>query len=105
MPIIGKDRAALNMPMIATLKICKKTGLYTVSPHPSCDQLYASDHELAQILPFWSRRPFIKGWVKQAEQDSKMFKNITLDYFWTGWTLSLAVNLSSSQNMVTGAAS
>jgi hypothetical protein len=105
MPIIGKDRAALYMPMIAALKICEKTGLYTVSPHPSCDQLYASDHELAQILPFWSRHPFIKGWVKQAEQDSKMFKNITLDYFWTGWTLSLAVNLSSSQNMVTGAAS
>jgi len=74
MPIIGKDRAALQMPMTAALKICEKTGLYTVSPHPSCDQLYASDHELAQILPFWSRRPFIKGWVKQAEQDSKCLK-------------------------------
>ena len=93
------------MPMISTLKILTKNNSLSGLPTPSCDQLYASDRELAQILPFWTGAPFIKGRVKQAEQNNKMFKNMNLDYFWTGWTLSLAVNLSSSQNMVTGAAS
>tara|TARA_Y100000287_G_C14072527_1_gene281531 strand:+ start:313 stop:456 length:144 start_codon:yes stop_codon:yes gene_type:complete len=47
----------------------------------------------------------MKDQIKKAEQDSKMFKNIKLNYFWMGFTLSLAVNLSSSQNIVSGAAS
>ena len=38
--------------MIATQKSAKKV-FYPVFPHPSCDQLYASNRELAQILPFW----------------------------------------------------
>ena len=105
MPIIGKDRAALHMPMITALKICQKTDLYPVSEHSTYDQLYASERELAQILPFQYRRSFMKDGIEQAAQDSKMFKNIMLDYFWRGWKISLAVNLSSSQNMVTGAAS
>jgi len=56
-------------------------------------------------LPFKSKHLFIKDEIKQAEQDSKMFKNNKLNHFWVGFTLSLAVNLSSSQNMVSGAAS
>jgi hypothetical protein len=43
--------------------------------------------------------------LKQVEQDDKMFKNIELDHFWTVWKLSPAVNLLSSQTMVTGEAS
>ena len=105
MPITSKDRAALHISMTAALEICQKTVLYPVSTHSSCDQPYATDRELAQILPFWSSRPLLKGRVKQAVQDSKMLKNRMLDYFWTVQTLSPAVNLSSFQNLVTGEAS
>jgi hypothetical protein len=47
----------------------------------------------------------MKSRAQQAEQDSKMFKNMKLNQFWAGWTLTFSVNLSSSETMLTGAAS
>jgi hypothetical protein len=47
----------------------------------------------------------MKGGAQQAEQDSKMFKNIKLNQFWKGWTLTFSVNLLSSETMLAGAAS
>ena len=60
---------------------------------------------LAQILPISFRRPFMKGRAQQAEQDSKMFKNMKLNQFLENWTLTFSVNLSSSETMLVGAAS
>ena len=47
----------------------------------------------------------MRGRAQQAEQDSKMFKNINLNQFWEGWTLTFSVNLLSSETMLAGAAS
>ena len=47
----------------------------------------------------------MKGQAQQAEQDSKMFKNIKLNQFWEGWILTFSVNLLSSETMLAGAAS
>ena len=47
----------------------------------------------------------MRGRAQLAEQDSKMFKNIKLDKFWGGWTLTFSVNLLSSDTMLAGAAS
>ena len=62
-------------------------------------------HQLAQILPFWCERAFQQGRVKQIEQDSKMFKNRQLSYFWMRWTHPLSVNLSASDMHLAGVAS
>ena len=47
----------------------------------------------------------MKGKAQQAEQYSKMFKNIKLNQFWEGWTLTFSANLLSSETMLAGAAS
>jgi len=47
----------------------------------------------------------MRGGAQLAEQDSKMFKNIKLNQFWVGWTLTFSVNLLSSDTMLAGAAS
>ncbi len=47
----------------------------------------------------------MRGRAQQAEQDRKMFKNISLNQFWEGWTLTFSVNLLSSETMLAGAAS
>ena len=47
----------------------------------------------------------MKGRAQQAEQDSKMFKNMKLNQFLENWTLTFSVNLSSSETMLVGAAS
>jgi len=47
----------------------------------------------------------MKSRAQQAEQNSKMFKNMKLNKFWAGWTLTFSVNLSSSETMLVGAAS
>ena len=47
----------------------------------------------------------MRGWAKQAEQESKMFKNIKLNQFLEDWTLTFSVNLLSSETMLAGAAS
>jgi hypothetical protein len=47
----------------------------------------------------------MRGRAQQVEQDSKMFKNIKLNKFWEGWTLTFSVNLLSSETMLAGAAS
>ena len=47
----------------------------------------------------------MRGRAQQAEQDSKMFKNIKLNQFWEGWTLTFSVKLSSSKTMLAGATS
>ena len=47
----------------------------------------------------------MKGRAQQAKQDSKMFKNMMLNQFWEGWTLTFSVNLSTPKTMLAGAAS
>ena len=47
----------------------------------------------------------MKGRAQQAEQDSKMLKNMMLNNFWEGWTLTSSVNLSPPKTMLAGAAS
>ena len=47
----------------------------------------------------------MKGRAQQAEQNSKMFKNMKLNKFWEGWTLTFSVNLLSSEIMLVGTAS
>ena len=47
----------------------------------------------------------MKGRAQQAEQDSKMFKNIKLNCIWAGWKLAFSVNLLSFETMLAGAAS
>jgi len=50
-------------------------------------------------------RPFMKGRAQQTEQDSKMLKNMMLNQFWKGWTLTFSVNLSPPKPMLAGVAS
>ena len=47
----------------------------------------------------------MRGIAQQAEQDSKVFKNIKLNQFWEGWALTFSVNLLSFDTMLAGVAS
>ena len=47
----------------------------------------------------------MRGRAQLAEQDSKMFKNIKLNQFLEGRTLTFYVKLSSSETMLAGTTS
>jgi len=104
MPITGKDLFAKHMTMILTRKPNEKQ-LFSCRPAAILPSALYANSKTGTNFASLTRMPFQKGPGKHIAKENKMFRNMKLYYFWISLKLYLAVNLSSSQNILLGATS
>ena len=104
MPINGNDLSAKQMTMILTPKTNEKQ-LFSYRHATILLSALCGNSKTGTNFACLTRMLSQQGPAQTHSKNNKKFKNMNLDYFWTSLKLDMAVNLSSSQNIVAGAAS